>query len=94
MFVADLDFEWDDGKAATNVAKHQISFEAAMAIFFEPNVIVRDTARERDGEHREKAIGMLEGKLYTAVFHRRGTSIRIISARRANTSEARAYGNR
>lgn len=94
MFSADMDFEWDDAKATANEAKHDLSFETAMAIFFEPDVVVLATIRQQDGEDREKAIGMIEGKLFTAVFHRRGNTIRLISARRSNASEVRAYGNR
>ena len=28
-----LDFEWDDDKARTNLAKHRVSFEEASTVF-------------------------------------------------------------
>jgi uncharacterized DUF497 family protein len=94
MFDVDISFEWDDAKAEANWLKHRVTFDFAMEIFGDEQVVILGTSRERDGEDREKAVGFVDGKLYTAVFHRRGRVIRIISARRANAPEERAYGNR
>jgi uncharacterized DUF497 family protein len=31
-----IDFEWDPAKAASNAAKHGISFQEAMTVFLDP----------------------------------------------------------
>jgi len=49
-------------------------------------------SRPEDGETRAKLIGAIEGRIFTVVFTRRGGLIRLISARRANAQETRAYG--
>lgn len=94
MVDSDAAFEWDDAKAMANLAKHRITFEFATEVFFDQDVVMLDAARMQDGEDREKAVGRIDGKIYAVVFHRRGSVIRIISARRANAPEERIYGNR
>lgn len=94
VFASHATFEWDDAKDAVNAVKHGIDFEFAAFVFADPDMVIVPTIRPEDGEAREKAIGIVEGKLYIAVFHRRGDVIRIISARRANSQETRTYGNR
>jgi uncharacterized protein len=49
-------------------------------------------SRPEDGETRAKLVGAIEGRIFTIVITRRGGLIRLISARRANTQETRAYG--
>ncbi|WP_369695939.1 BrnT family toxin [Phenylobacterium aquaticum] len=41
---------------------------------------------------RRKAVGVIEGRLFTVVYTLRGAVIRLISARRCNVQEARRYG--
>jgi uncharacterized DUF497 family protein len=31
-----IDFDWDPGKAASNMAKHGVAFEEAMTVFRDP----------------------------------------------------------
>lgn len=89
-----MDFEWDAAKDQSNHAKHSISFEEAIAIFADSDVIVLDATHGEDEETRLKAIGRIEGKLFVVVFTQRGKLKRIISARRANRTEERIYGDR
>ena len=49
------------------------------------------TFREEDGEDRYKVIGMVDGKLWTAVHMRRGDMVRFISVRRSNDGEEKQY---
>ena len=49
------------------------------------------TIRESDEEEPFKVIGVVAGKLYTAVHVWRGEKVRFISVRRSNTGEERAY---
>jgi len=85
------EFEWDDAKARANLAKHGVSFDYAARIFLDSGVVEFDASREGDAEVRQKAVGLIEGKLLVVVFTDRGGNCRIISARRANTKERRGY---
>ena len=86
------DFEWDDTKAALNVAKHGVSFEEASTIFADPCYILR-----QDEAHPERFFGIgLSGlvRLLTVVHIERGPQVRVISARKATKPEARIYERR
>lgn len=90
--ASSLDFDWHDGKAAANVAKHGFSFPEAVDVFADPERIDFDVTRPGDGEDRRKTVGMLDGRLMTVVYTRRGAIHWIISARRANRTETKRYG--
>lgn len=85
-------FEWDEAKAESNLAKHNVPFGYAIRVFLDEGHVVIDASRKSDGEERQKIIGRIEGKVFTVVFTMRGDTCRIISARRANMNETRAYG--
>ena len=87
-------FEWDENKAASNFQKHRLTFARATGIFDDPVRLDIDISRPVDLEQRRKVIGQIDGKLYIAVYTLRGSSCRIISARRPNRTEERLYGNR
>ena len=86
-------FEWDDAKAQANVAKHGVSFPYAVRVFLDMSIVRLPTVRAEDGEDRLKAIGEIEGRLFAVVYVMRGAVCRLISARRTNAKEDRAYGN-
>jgi uncharacterized protein len=88
-----MQFEWDLVKAASNLAKHSVPFEAVTAVFDDPGVLIVETIRERDGEARYKAIGLIGDRLYKVVHTVRGEVRRPISARPSNKSEERSYGS-
>ena len=85
------EFEWDDAKAAANLRKHKISFRAASRVFDDPLVLIEQDVAEDDGEDRFLAIGRVEGVLITIAYTERDDRTRIISARKANNHEQRAY---
>ena len=85
-------FEWDDAKTAINLAKHGVPFDYAARVFLDEAVVDFDASREADGEARRKAIGQIEGRIFTVVYAQRGDAIRIISARCANAMERKVYG--
>jgi uncharacterized DUF497 family protein len=87
-------FEWDDRKAANNLAKHGVPFEYAVRVFDDPHCLESDVSRMRDEEARRKTVGRIGGKLFAVVFTMRGNIRRIISARRTNTKEERRHANR
>jgi uncharacterized protein len=83
-------FEWDEEKAASNRAVHNIAFETAVLIFEGPLVETEDTRKDY-GETRWIAIGAVAGREITVVYTWRGQTRRIISARRAHPKERRDY---
>ena len=87
-----MEFERDAAKDRSNQAKHSISFNEAIAIFADPDLVILDATQARDDESRSKAIGLIGGHLFVVVFTERGTARRIISARRTNRKEEQAYG--
>jgi uncharacterized protein len=84
-------FEWDDAKAS-NFAKHGISFAYAARVFLDSALVDLEASWADQAEVRRKAVGVIEGRVFTVVYTTRGAVIRIISARRCNSKEARAYG--
>jgi uncharacterized protein len=82
-------FEYDPDKSAANFAKHGIDFEAAKALWSDDRRIELET--RYFSEERLIIVGMIEDKHWAVVITLRETIIRIISARRARISEARAY---
>jgi uncharacterized DUF497 family protein len=84
-------FEWDPAKRLANLRKHGIDFVDAVQVFEGAVLRVPQTTRDF-GEIRIIAIGLLAGKLLSVVYTPRGSVLRIISARRANDRETRAYG--
>jgi uncharacterized DUF497 family protein len=84
-------FEWDPNKSESNKAKHGIDFEQAKALWDSPDRLPERL--DSIGEPRWALTAMLDGKLWRAVWTRRGKAIRIISVRRASRREARGYGS-
>jgi uncharacterized protein len=89
--MRDDDFEWDDLKAAQNLANHGVSFEAARLAFDDPFAVVREDRRQDYGEDRYVLLGMVQDHLLAAVHAQRGGRVRIISARLAEPQERRRY---
>jgi uncharacterized DUF497 family protein len=87
----DEDFEWDYRKAASNFAKHGVSFDAAREVFQDPFAIEWFDERENYGEERFVLVESVESRLVVVAFTRRGQAIRIISARLAEPYERRRY---
>lgn len=84
-------FGWDSEKAAINVRKHNVTFQEACEIFFDPFFSLVDSTAE--DEAREGAIGYSERSRLLFVVHvvRQEETIRIISARPATTEERKLY---
>jgi uncharacterized protein len=83
-------FEWDDEKAARNLAKHGISFDKATSIFDDPVAITIDDPKHSWDERRFITLGTTFFEEVLVVIHTfRNGRIRIISARRANRAERR-----
>ena len=83
--------EFDPVKDAANRAKHGLSLAFGAALFLDADHLVIPSIREIDGEERFKVVGLVDGRLFTAVFVWRGDRPRFISVRRSNAGEDRAY---
>jgi len=92
--AGELRFEWDAGKADTNFRKHKVSFELATLIFDDPCVFEFEQEREH-GEVRYRAIGEVDGQVLLVAYASYEESgyevVRLISARKAEPHERRAY---
>ncbi len=89
--MQDDDFEWDDGKAAENLARHGVSFEAARLAFADVFAVVREDRRQNYGEDRFILLGTVEEHLLAVAYTMRDERARIISARIAEPRERRRY---
>ncbi len=88
-------FEWDPVKAVAIQKKHHVSFEVAARVFMDPLRIDLLDDREEYGEDRWITIGMVDPAVLVVAYTLRGKdggTVRLISARRANENEKRAYG--
>lgn len=86
-----MEFEFDPVKEEANKFKHGLSLWFGARIFDDPDHIISSSFREMDGEDRNKAVGTIDGKLYTAIHVWRGDKVRLISVRRSNAGEQRDY---
>jgi uncharacterized DUF497 family protein len=89
-----LVFEWDKRKENANVKKQGISFEEARTSFYDEHAIQFFDPDHSDEEDRFILLG-LSHKLDTLVvchcFREEETTVRIISARKADKDEANVY---
>jgi uncharacterized protein len=82
-------FEWDERKRLVNLEKHGLDFFDVSGVFESPHVVVPSI--HPGEEERFLAVGVLEGRLVTAVYTIRSGAIRIISFRRARHEERQKY---
>ena len=91
-----MNFEWDETKNRINQEKHGVSFDEAKEIFDDPLHISKLDHRFNYFEERWITIGATKKEKLLVVANLFFTDdgeeiIRIISARRANNNERRAY---
>jgi len=88
----ELTFEWDSEKAKENLDKHKVSFQEAKTIYNDPFLWIFPDTEHSDIEQRYIGIGCSErGRILVVIHTERGESIRIISCRKATTSEQKDY---
>lgn len=94
-----MKFEWDENKNLNNIKKHGISFEEAAFVFSDIDAISIFDEVHSDSEERWITIGRIITHGITVVVHTERIKgeyefIRMISARKAEKSEAEEYINR
>ncbi len=93
--LGNLEFEWDDRKAAANIRKHGVSFVEAATAFLDEFAELIDDVDHSDEEDRIILLGMSRRLRVLLVIHvARGTKFRIISARPAEPDERSEYEGR
>jgi uncharacterized DUF497 family protein len=85
-------FEWHPTKAASNSAKHRVTFEEASTVFADSLARIFDDPGHSTNEGREIIVGQsAEQRLLVVSFTERRSSIRIFSARKATKRERRDH---
>lgn len=83
------EYEWDEDKRVGNLVKHGFDFQDASLLFEGPHTL--NKGQGVNGEVRELATGLIDGRCATIVFTRRGRVFRIISLRSARHGERREH---
>lgn len=84
-------FQWDEGNASKNWARHSVSQTEAEQVFLNRPLVV--AAAGFSGEARQFAFGHTDaGRRLTVVFTIRGPLLRVISVRPMSRRERREYG--
>jgi len=86
---------WDENKNQKNIMKHNVSFEEAQTVFYDPNAKIIDDPDNSYEESRFIILGLSKMLHLLVVCHcYRGNDeiIRIISARKATKKESEYYG--
>ena len=87
-----MGYEWDQEKAASNLEKHEVSFEEAATVFDDPLYIDFYDPDHSVEEHRYLIMGQsTAGRLLFVAYTERDDVIRLISAREMTSSERKAY---
>jgi uncharacterized DUF497 family protein len=86
-----MKFEWDEAKCKANVRKHGIDFVDASQVFAGEFVVIEDERCDY-GELRFIAFGLLFGEVVVVAYTTpNDDTVRVISMRKATTSEARNF---
>jgi len=95
VFYKDSSFDWDENKNNANIQKHGISFYEAMTVFDDDNALYKPDVGHSQNEDRFIILGLSKSPRLLVVCHcyrESETVIRIISARKATSSEHEQYG--
>jgi uncharacterized DUF497 family protein len=92
--MKNIHFSWDENKAKSNLAKHNISFDEAKTVFDDDNArLIYDPDHSED-EDRFILLGLsCKLKVLTVVhcYKDNENNIRIISARKSTKNEEKQY---
>jgi uncharacterized protein len=85
-----IQYEWDEGKRLWTIQHRGVDFRSAELFDWETAMVICDDRKEY-GEPRFVATGFIGDRLHVMAFTIRSEVIRIISMRKANNRERRAY---
>ena len=87
-----MTFEWDEAKAAANLAKHGVGFDEAKTVFDDPLYVDFYDPEHSVDESRYIIIGKSrQGRLLIVSYTERNDAIRLIGARELTATERAAY---
>ena len=89
-----IHFEWDENKNQINQRKHKVSFDEAKTVFEDVEALVIDDPDHSQEEDRFIILGLSNKTNLLVVCHcyrESDTVNRIISARKATTTETKQY---
>jgi len=90
--LGNIEFSWDDDKAASNVRKHGVSFLEAATAFLDEFAEMNGDPDHSEDENRFLLLATSVRQRILLVVHvERGVQMRIISARTAASNERRRY---
>jgi uncharacterized protein len=90
--VSLMQFEWDPEKAKSNITKHDVTFEEAQIVFYDPLSATFEDFAHSIHEHRFLTIGYSSHGHLLVVSHTERNDIpRIISARTATLHERKKH---
>ena len=84
-----MEYEFDEAKSAANKAKHGLDFSEAQSLWQDVDAL--EIPAQSDVAQRKMLIARIEKNIWAAIFTERKTKIRIISVRRARSSEEALY---
>ena len=84
-----MEFEFDAAKSAANLRKHGISFDEALALWRDTDLV--DVPARTEDEPRFLVVGKLADKHWSAIITYRSDRIRLISVRRSREEEVEIY---
>ena len=98
MYILNSTFEWDARKAATNLAKHGVSFDEAATVFADTEALDGPDLQHSAAESRFLRLGRsVTGRVLMVAYTQRRLgdveTVRIISARRASRRERTALAS-
>lgn len=85
---------WDESKNQENIRKHNVTFEEAQTVFYDPNGKLIADPDHSDDEDRFILLGlskMLHLLVVCHCYRENDEIIRIISARKATKNETKTY---
>lgn len=88
---AALFIEWDEAKADENYRKHRVTFQFAARAFEDVHALDLVDDRMDYGEERWLRIALIEGRVVSVAYTRRGEAVRIVSALASTRRERRMY---
>ena len=95
--MSEIKFAWDESKNRLNKRKHGVSFEEAKTVFYDEDAIEFSDPDHSEREARFLMLGLsyrLRVLIVCHCFREEGSTIRIISARKATKREIERYEER
>jgi uncharacterized DUF497 family protein len=88
-----MNFEWDENKSDLCFDQRGFDFAYVVRAFIAPDRLIKKDTRWDYGEERYQLLGSIDQRVFSVVYTLRGSTIRIISARKANQREVNRYEN-